>query len=82
MYNAIIHQNAAKKAANLSINSEALALAKKYNINLSQTLEAALIKLIREMAKKEWLAENRDAIEHYNNRVKKNGVFSDHVRKF
>lgn len=77
-----IHHDAAKKAVNVTVNSEILALSKQYNINLSQTLETALIDRIREEEKQKWLAENQEAVENYNNRVEKQSVFSDKVRKF
>ena len=32
--------------------------------------------------RRRWLAENKDAIEHYNNRIDRAGVFSDGLRRF
>lgn len=32
--------------------------------------------------RRNWLAENRDAIEAYNGRIEKYGVFSDGLRRF
>ncbi|WP_365956347.1 type II toxin-antitoxin system CcdA family antitoxin [Sulfuricurvum sp.] len=29
-----------------------------------------------------WIKENKEAIEEYNNRVSKNGTFSDRLRRF
>lgn len=31
---------------------------------------------------KQWLNENREAIESYNAKIKRNGVFSEGLRKF
>jgi len=73
---------AAKKATNLSINSDLLRQAKELNINLSQTLELSLAEVVRVAKKQRWLAENRDAIEAYNQRIEAKGVFSDGLRKF
>ena len=76
------HTNAVKKPTNLSINRELLQEARKYKINLSQTLEQSLIEILREIKRHEWLEENRQSIEEYNQRVLNNGVFSDGLRSF
>ena len=71
-----------KKSCNLSINAELLAEAKTLGINLSQTLEAQLDKLVREARAKQWAEENRDAIESQNRWIEKHGLLSDHYRFF
>jgi len=73
---------ALKKAANLSINSELLNQAKALQINLSATLERALIEAIRDKQRQQWRQENRQAIEDYNQRVETEGCFSDSLRSF
>jgi len=73
---------APKKSANLSINADLLQQAKLLNINLSQTLEQQLIELVRQAQRKQWLAENQGALEEYNRRIEKHGVFSDGLRRF
>jgi len=71
-----------KKATNLSISSELLLRAKKHNINLSATLEQALIKELKVKQRAQWLEENRQAIAIYNQHVESHGVFSDSTREF
>jgi len=71
-----------KKSCNLSINAELLSQAKALGINLSQTLEAQLEKLVREARAKQWAEENKDAIESQKNWIEKHGLFSDHYRFF
>ena len=73
---------APKKSANLSINADLLQQAKQLNINLSQTLEQQLVELVRQAQQKQWLAENQNALEEYNRRIEKHGVFSDGLRRF
>ena len=73
---------APKKSANLSINADLLQQAKQLNINLSQTLEQHLIEIVRQAQQKQWLAENQSALEEYNRRIEKQGVFSDGLRRF
>jgi len=73
---------APKKPATLSINADLLVKAREMDINLSATLEQALIEALRERRREEWRAENRAAIQTYNDRVEKHGVFSDGVRTF
>ena len=75
-------KNAPKRAANLSINADLLSRARAMDINLSATLERALLETVRKRQAEEWLAENRTAIEAYNDDVEKRGVFSDGLRSF
>lgn len=51
-------------------------------INLSQTLEERLAQIVREAEAEEWLAANRKAIDAYNARVERDGVWSDKLRSF
>lgn len=73
---------APKKPTNVSINSDLLQKAKSLNINLSATLEHALVEQLRNKEQAQWLRENADAIQAYNQFVETNGTFSDSVRKF
>ena len=71
---------AKKKAKNISINSDLLKKAKQYKINISANVEKTLEALIYEYEKANWEEQNRVAIDDYNKRVKKEGLFSDHFR--
>ncbi|MEN6587210.1 MAG: type II toxin-antitoxin system CcdA family antitoxin [Sulfuricella sp.] len=73
---------AKKKSANLSINESLLRQTKALNINLSQLLEQRLVEHLRESLQKNWLEENRAAIDAYNHRIDRNGVFSEGLRTF
>ncbi|MDP4529080.1 type II toxin-antitoxin system CcdA family antitoxin [Alkalimonas delamerensis] len=73
---------AAKKPTNVSINCDLLEKARELNINLSATLEQALAEQVRNEQRAQWLRENADAIQAYNQFVAANGTFSDSVRKF
>jgi antitoxin CcdA len=74
--------SAPKKAANVSINSEILALAKEYKINLSKALEEKVAEMLRQKEAAKWEKENKAAIEEYNERIRKNGAFGDSFRSF
>lgn len=73
---------APKKATNLSINADLLRKAKESDINLSATLEDALAAVLKKRQREQWLAENKAAMEAYNEHVEKHGVFSDGLRSF
>ena len=73
---------ATKKAVNLRVNGDLLRQAKALNINLSKALEQQLVELAREARARQWLAENKSAIDDYNARIEKRGVFSDGLRRF
>lgn len=71
-----------KKPTNVSINSDLLQQAKEHRINLSQTLELRLVEILRDEKRRNWLEENREAVEEYNQRIEMHGVFSDGLRQF
>ena len=73
---------APKRPANLSVNGDLLSEARKLGINLSATLEQALAAAVRERRRAQWLAQNKTAIEAYNDHVEQHGVFSDGLRSF
>ena len=56
--------------------------ARQLKINLSSTLEAALIEIINAKQREIWKRENETAIEAYNQMVENTGVFSDGLRNF
>ncbi len=71
-----------KKATNLSINKELLEEARSLNINLSATLEQALMEKVREEKRKQWLQNNREAMDACNALSEENGLFADKYRVF
>lgn len=71
-----------KKSVNLSVDSGLLDRAKAMGLNLSQTLEARLAELTRAEDRRKWLDENREAIEAYNERVRRDGIFGEKFRRF
>jgi antitoxin CcdA len=78
----IFDASAPKKPTNLSINSDLLQQAKEHHINLSQALELRLAEILRDEKRRNWLEENREAMEEYNQRIETHGVFSDGLRQF
>ena len=74
--------SASKRPANVSIRVELLDKAKRLGINLSRTLEDRLAELVREAEARKWLAQNRRAIDAYNKRVEREGIWSDGLRGF
>ena len=78
----VFNSQAPKKAANLSVNADLLSRARELNINLSATLEQALIQALEQRRREEWLVRNRDAIDAYNEHVEAHGVFSAGIRSF
>ena len=78
----IYDTNAPKKPANLSINSDLLNEAKSLKINLSATLEAALLSELKAARRDLWLAENKEAIDACNKLADTHGLFADKHRVF
>ena len=71
-----------KSATNVSIRRDLLEAARASKINLSATLEQALIEKLREAQDRHWREQNRESIAAYNQHVDKHGVFSDDSRSF
>lgn len=64
----------------IKMQRKKLKKAKQYKINISANVEKTLEALIYEYEKANWEEQNRVAIDDYNKRVKKEGLFSDHFR--
>jgi len=71
-----------KKATNVSIRTDLLEAAREAKLNLSATLERALIEELRRVQRERWREENREAIAAHSEFVEKHGVFSDGPRSF
>lgn len=79
---ALYDRRARKKPTNLSLNSDLLKKARQLDINLSAELEASIEGAVRRRMAEEWLRENREAIDAYNDYVEAHGVWSDGLRGF
>lgn len=66
----------AKKAANLSVNSQLLAEAKALNINLSAIFESASEAEVKARRSAKWLEENKAGLQALNDFVDEHGMFN------
>jgi antitoxin CcdA len=78
----LFNSEAPKKPTNVSINSDLLLQARSLKINLSATLESALIQIVNDKQRELWREENQKAIASYNQMVEEHGTFSDDLRAF
>jgi len=76
----VFDSKATKKPTNLSVNSDLLSRARKMNINLSATLEKALVAEIKDAEKQKWLKRNKKSMAALNNLAEQKGLFSDSYR--
>jgi antitoxin CcdA len=67
-------RNAPKRAINLSLNSKVLDMARDMGMNISQT--------VLKQYWERWNEDNAEAIAAYNERIEREGLFSDRVRTF
>ncbi|MFZ1874442.1 type II toxin-antitoxin system CcdA family antitoxin [Serratia oryzae] len=72
---------AVKKPTNVSVDVELLAEARKFNINLSATLDAALHRAVAERKREEWLRQNQEGLLLCNEVAEEYGLFSDEHRE-
>ena len=76
------HAAALKRPTNVSLNQDLVRAAKAYGLNVSRIAEAALAEAVRARAQQDWLADNAEALDAYNEEIGKRGVFSDGHRRF
>jgi len=74
--------SAPKKPTNLSVNSDLLRRIKDMDINISATLEKALITELKKAEAERWAKENKKAIKIYNEFIEEHGCFGDEFRSF
>jgi len=74
--------DAPKRATNLSLNSKVLDMARELGINLSATVDALLAEEVRRRYWERWNQENKEAIEHYNARIAREGLPLARYRTF
>jgi antitoxin CcdA len=75
-------EGTARQPVNVSVSRELLADARAFDINLSATLEDALVERVRQLRREKWISSNRKAIDAYNEEVATTGSFGDAVRRF
>ena len=71
-----------KRAVNLSLNAEVLDTAREMGLNLSATVDALLAEEVRKRYWQRWNEENKDAIDHYNARIEREGLPLARYRTF
>ena len=71
-----------RRTVRLSLNADLVREAREYHLNLSATLERALVEQLRQLRAEGWLAENKDGIAAYNALVRRHGTFADALRTF
>lgn len=65
---------APKKATNLSLNAKVLEMARELGMNVSQTVDALLAEEVRRRYWEKWNEDNKEAIDHYNERIAREGL--------
>ena len=71
-----------KRAINLSLNAQVLDSARELGMNLSATVDALLAEEVKKRYWERWNAENKEAIEHYNARIEREGLPLARYRTF
>lgn len=66
--------DAPKRATNLSLNAKVLDAARELGMNVSQTVDSLLAQEVRKRYWERWNEENKEAIEHYNQRIEREGL--------
>ena len=74
--------NALKKPTNLTLNAKVLDLARELGMNLSQTVDALLAEEVRRRYWERWNADNKGAIDAYNERIARDGLPLAKYRSF
>ena len=75
-------QSNRRKAVNLTSDQDVVLAAREQKLNLSRLLEETLRAELTALTQNEWRERNQEAIDEYNTRVERHGVFSDKLRRF
>ena len=70
-----------RRPTNVSLREDLVAAARDLDLNISRIAEEALDSAVRNAAAQRWLEENRAAVEDYNARVERRGLFNDGLRR-
>ena len=71
-----------KRPVNHRARSDLLDTAKELGINLSATLEEALVAEVKKRQSEQWLKDNKEAIQALNQFTEEHCLFSDEFRAF
>lgn len=72
----------AKRPINLSLNAKVLKMARELGLNVSATVDTLLAQEVKRLYWEKWREENKDAIEHYNARIAREGLPLARYRSF
>jgi antitoxin CcdA len=75
-------RDAPKRSVNLSLNSAVLDMARELGLNISQTVDQLLAAEVEHQYWARWQVDNAEAIAAYNERIAREGLFSDRHRSF
>lgn len=73
---------APKKATNLSLNSKVLEMARELGMNVSETVDALLAREVERRYWEGWQERNQAAIDDYNARIRRDGIWGAQYRSF
>ena len=65
---------APKRATNLTLNAKVLDMARELGMNVSQTVDTLLAEEVRRRYWERWNADNKGAIDAYNERIERDGL--------
>ncbi len=71
-----------KRATNISLDAEMIAMARELGINVSQACEKGLAAELKKVRDARWQEENKDGIESWNTWVQENGLPLAKYRQF
>lgn len=73
---------ARKRRISLSVRGDLIEYARTAGINLSEFAEKALTEKLREIERDRWREENRAAIQHFNERIERDGPLNADLLAF
>jgi len=66
----------------VTLPEKLVAQAKALKVNISQACEAGLAVQVKAAREKQWLQENREAIEYWNEKTEREGLTLERFRSF
>jgi antitoxin CcdA len=75
-------ESSARRPTNLTLDPKVLEMARELGLNISQTVNTLLAEEVKRLYWEKWKDENKDAVEAYNARVRKHGIWGAKYRTF
>ncbi len=81
-YHSAAKQPQRKARLNITVDADLLAAAREQGLNLSMMMESKITETLKADRARQWRIDNKEAIAAYNERIDREGLWSDGLRQW